>query len=68
MLSLAVRECRSLTHFQPQVCVSRWDWETFPENFALSRQADEKALYRYLKAEVAPLIIPGLIVRPFSPL
>lgn len=45
-----------------QVCVTLYDWRTFPEQFAKSRDPDEKALYKILD-QVAPTIIEGLVVR-----
>jgi len=46
-----------------QVCVTLYDWRTFPEQFANSRDADEKALYQLLSVEVGPTIIDVLVVR-----
>ena len=40
-----------------------YDWRTFPEQFAKSRDLDEKALYKLLKEEVGPTIIEALIIR-----
>ena len=46
-----------------QVCVTLYDWRTFPEQFAKSRDADEKALYQLLTKEVGPTIIEALVIR-----
>lgn len=46
-----------------EVCVSLYDWKTFPEQFAKSKHPDEKALYKLLSAEVAPQIVEVLEVR-----
>jgi hypothetical protein len=46
-----------------QICVSLYDWRTFPEQFASSRDADEKALYQLLSVDVGPTIIDVLVVR-----
>ena len=45
-----------------KVCVTLYDWRTFPEQFAKSRDADEKALYQMLAQEVGPTIIDALVV------
>lgn len=45
-----------------QVCVSLYDWKTFPEQFAKSKHPDEKAFYKLLSAEVAPQIVDVLEV------
>lgn len=50
--------CATLTR---QVCVTLYDWRTFPEQFAKSRDPDEKALYKMLE-EVGPTILEGLVV------
>lgn len=44
-----------------QVCVTLYDWRTFPEQFAKSRDPDEKALYHLLAKEVGPTIIGVLV-------
>lgn len=36
------------------VCVTRWDWEHFPERFKTSKDKSERALYRYLTEEAGP--------------
>lgn len=36
------------------VCVTRWDWEHFPERFKTSKDKNERALYRYLAEEAGP--------------
>lgn len=46
-----------------QVCVTLYDWRTFPEQFANSRDADERALYEMLHEEVGPTIIEQLIAK-----
>ena len=45
-----------------QVCVTLYDWRTFPEQFAKSRDPDEKNLYRFLTAEAGPKVIEALVV------
>ncbi|EIW72895.1 hypothetical protein TREMEDRAFT_59057 [Tremella mesenterica DSM 1558] len=45
------------------VCVTLYDWRTWPEQFSQSRHPDEKALYHLLKNEVGPKIIEELIVK-----
>lgn len=50
-------------HAEIQVCVTLYDWRTFPEQFANSRDADEKALYEMLQDQVGPTIIEQLIVK-----
>jgi hypothetical protein len=44
-----------------QVCVTLYDWRTFPEQFAKSRDPDEKALYTLLTKQVGPTIIAVLV-------
>ena len=44
------------------VCVTLYDWRTFPEQFANSRDPDEKALYQVLTKHVGPPIIEVLVV------
>jgi flagellar biosynthesis GTPase FlhF len=44
-----------------QVCVTLYDWRTFPEQFAKSRDLDEKALYQLLTKQVGPTIIAALV-------
>ncbi|BEI82391.1 hypothetical protein CcaverHIS002_0302590 [Cutaneotrichosporon cavernicola] len=44
------------------VCVTLYDWKTWPEQFAKSRDPDEKALYKLLANDVAPQIIEVLTV------
>lgn len=46
-----------------KVCVTLYDWRTFPEQFAKSRDRDEKDLYRYLTQDVGPVIIEALVER-----
>lgn len=46
-----------------QVCVTLYDWRTFPEQFAKSRDPDEKELYKLLTQEVGPTIIDALVIR-----
>jgi hypothetical protein len=41
--------------------VTLYDWRTFPEHFAKSRDPDEKALYHLLSKEVGPTIIGVLV-------
>jgi hypothetical protein len=43
--------------------VTLYDWRTFPEQFAKSRDPDEKALYRLLTEHVGPAVIEALVVR-----
>ena len=45
-----------------QVCVSLYDWQTFPEQWAKSKHPDEKALYKVLTEDVGPQIIEVLQV------
>ncbi|CAK9783526.1 hypothetical protein CC85DRAFT_194526 [Cutaneotrichosporon oleaginosum] len=45
------------------VCVTLYDWRTWPEQFAKSRDPDEKALYKLLVNDVAPQIIEGLMAK-----
>ena len=40
-----------------------YDWRTFPEQFAKSRDPDEKELYKLLTEEVGPTIIEALVIR-----
>ena len=47
-----------------QVCVTLYDWRTFPEQFAKSRNPDEKNLYTFLTQAVGPAVITALLVRP----
>lgn len=49
-----------------QVCVTLYDWRTFPEQFANSRHPDEKHLYHLLVNEVGPKVIEALVVSPES--
>ncbi|AAW42093.1 hypothetical protein CNBC6970 [Cryptococcus deneoformans B-3501A] len=42
------------------VCVTLYDWRTFPEQFAKSKHPDEKALYKLLHDQVGPTIIEQL--------
>lgn len=39
-----------------------YDWRTFPDQWAKSRDPDEKALYKLLVNDVAPQVIDVLIV------
>jgi hypothetical protein len=41
--------------------VTLYDWRTFPEHFAKSRDPDEKALYTLLTKQVGPTIIAVLV-------
>ncbi|KAK8865602.1 hypothetical protein IAR55_000746 [Kwoniella newhampshirensis] len=43
------------------VCVTLYDWRTFPEQFAKSKDPDEKALYELLTEEVGPKVIEVLV-------
>ncbi|WRT66001.1 uncharacterized protein IL334_002952 [Kwoniella shivajii] len=43
------------------VCVSLYEWRTFPEQFAKSKDLDEQALYSLLTEEVGPTIITILV-------
>lgn len=45
-----------------KICVSLYDWRTFPETFAKSRDADERNLYHVLSQQVAPVVIEALVV------
>lgn len=45
------------------VCVTLYDWRTWPEQFANSRHPDEKALYRLLRDSIAPTIIEALVIK-----
>jgi len=45
-----------------KICVTLYDWRTFPETFAKSTNPDEKALYKLLKTVVGPQVIDVLIV------
>lgn len=47
-----------------QVAVTLYDWRTFPETFAKSRDPDEKALYALLTEAVGPTVISALVVSP----
>jgi hypothetical protein len=42
-----------------------YDWRTFPEQFAKSRDPDEKNLYTFLTEEAGPQVIEALVVSPF---
>jgi hypothetical protein len=39
-----------------------YDWRSFPEQFAKSKDPDEKALYSLLTGQVGPTIIEALVV------
>ncbi|WWC60648.1 uncharacterized protein I303_103222 [Kwoniella dejecticola CBS 10117] len=45
------------------VCVTLYDWRTFPEQYSTSKDPDEKALYNLLTQEVGPTIISVLIAK-----
>ena len=45
------------------VCVTLYDWKTFPERFAKSKDADEKALYRMVVDTVGPQVIEALTAK-----
>lgn len=44
------------------VCVSRWDWEHFPERFKTSKDKNERALYQFLTEEAGPEAIDAFKV------
>jgi hypothetical protein len=54
--------CTLLAHVW-QVCVTLYDWRTWPEQFAKSRDPDEKALYSLITKHVRPQVVEALIVR-----
>ncbi|WVF70980.1 hypothetical protein IAT40_005776 [Kwoniella sp. CBS 6097] len=43
------------------ICVTLYDWRTFPEQFASSKDEDEQNLYALLTGEVGPTIIEVLV-------
>ncbi|WWC68318.1 uncharacterized protein I206_102243 [Kwoniella pini CBS 10737] len=45
------------------VCVSLYEWRTFPEQYNKSKDPDEKALYILLTQQVGPTIIDVLIAK-----
>ncbi|WVQ96981.1 hypothetical protein IAU59_004090 [Kwoniella sp. CBS 9459] len=45
------------------VCVTLYDWRTFPEQFAKSKDEDEQNLYALLTEEVGPTIIEVLVAK-----
>lgn len=45
-----------------KICVSLYDWRTFPETFAKTRDADERNLYHVLSQQVTPVVIEALVV------
>ncbi|WWC88197.1 uncharacterized protein L201_003102 [Kwoniella dendrophila CBS 6074] len=45
------------------VCVTLFEWRTFPEQFANSKDPDEQALYALLTEEVGPTIISILVAK-----
>ncbi|WVQ65253.1 uncharacterized protein L199_003426 [Kwoniella botswanensis] len=45
------------------VCVTLYEWRTFPEQFAKSKDPDERALYALLTEEVGPTIIGFLVAK-----
>lgn len=45
-----------------QVCVTLYDWRTFPEQFAKSWDPDEQNLYVFLTEEAGPQVLEALIV------
>ena len=44
------------------MCVTLYDWRTFPQQFAKTRDPDEKVLYRILNDQVGPTVIEALVV------
>jgi hypothetical protein len=48
-----------------QVSITLYDWRTFPQQFAKSRDPDEKTLFRTLTEVVGPTVIEALVVRVF---
>ncbi|WVQ85710.1 hypothetical protein IAT38_007876 [Cryptococcus sp. DSM 104549] len=66
LLKAAIKEANNLPEGFVEweaICVTLYDWRTFPEQFANSRDPDEKALYQMLKEEVGPTIIEVLVAR-----
>ncbi|WVR05567.1 hypothetical protein IAU60_002586 [Kwoniella sp. DSM 27419] len=45
------------------ICVTLYDWRTFPEQFAKTKDLDERALYAMLTEEVGPTIIEVLVAK-----
>ncbi|KAK4683745.1 hypothetical protein P7C73_g6483, partial [Tremellales sp. Uapishka_1] len=65
-VKLAIREAGSLPEGFVEweaVCVTLYDWRTFPEKFAKSSHPDEKALYKLLKDQVGPTVLSALVIK-----
>ncbi|ORX35450.1 hypothetical protein BD324DRAFT_652578 [Kockovaella imperatae] len=45
------------------VCVTLYDWKTYPEQFKESKDPDEKALYVMLADHVGPTVIEALVAK-----
>ena len=64
-IKLAVKEANNLPEGFVEweaVCVTLYDWQTFPEQFKKSKDPDEKALYTMLTQHVGPTVIEALVV------
>lgn len=46
----------------PQVCITLQEWSSFPEQWAKSKDADEKALYRLVVDDIRPQVLEVLEV------
>ncbi|WWD18222.1 hypothetical protein CI109_102672 [Kwoniella shandongensis] len=63
-VKIAVKDANSLPEGFIEweaVCVTLYDWRTFPEQFAKSKDLDEQALYELLTEEVGPKVIEVLV-------
>ncbi|KAI9634429.1 uncharacterized protein MKK02DRAFT_7781, partial [Dioszegia hungarica] len=65
-VKLAVKEAANIPEGFVEweaVCVTLYDWRTFPEQFAKSRNPDEKNLYTFLTQAVGPAVITALLAK-----
>ena len=54
--------CEHCLRADEKICVTLFDWRTWPQQFAKSKHPDERALFRMLSIEVGPKVIEALVV------